>query len=253
MLYKRGKGAALSAAVDRNITQPYIVQPTRRVQEAINRNVIQPVQDNVIQPVQDTLTAVGDHVDREFIEPHDSQQIARDYIYLTHAELNRLINQLRDIDQFAFFEIQNTWNLAETTAIRRAAQNPRNYPYNIVWAYREIQRRIDQVRQRISSLTTPRRLNFGGKLTKRQKTAIGTTAALAGLAGMAAASASYNKPPPALRARAQDPPDIAAAKRESMARAERNSKRMQQLHEAQQRSWEKSLYPNNRFYDAETW
>ena len=212
----RGKGAALSAAV-KNATSDVI-----------------------------------DTIDSEIIEPHDRRQLLLQNIAPLYAEHEALIAQLRAIDQFAFFAIQNTWDLRDTTMIRRTAENPRE-SRQLEQATRIIQQRSRQLRQRISSLTTPRRLDFGGKLTKKQKTAIGTTAALAGLAGMAAASASYNKPPPSLRARASDPPDVAAAKWESMARAERNAKRMQQLHEAQQRSWEKSLYPSNRFYDAETW
>lgn len=183
-----------------------------------------------------------------------------------------LIEQLRDIDQFAFFSIQNTWDLRETTFMRRIAEwhmgeahHREPSPSDVARAVGILQQRITQLQRRISSLVTPRRLQFEGLgmspsrrgvgLSKKAKRAVIGTATAAALAGLSAAAAhSYNKPPPPLQRRSAfaDQPDSPEV-RESMARAERNAVRLQQLHDAQQKAWERSLYPNNRFYDAETW
>jgi hypothetical protein len=193
-----------------------------------------------------------------------------------------LIEQLRDIDQFAFFSIQNTWDLRETTFMRRIAEWHTGEAHHreptasdVARAVGIVRQRIVQLERRISSLVTPRRLQFEGLgmslavasrsrgspsrrgvgLSKKAKRAVIGTATAAALAGLSAAAAhSYNKPPPPLRPPASrfasdDTPEV----RESMARAERNAARFQQLHDAQQKAWERSLYPNNRFYDAETW
>ena len=193
-----------------------------------------------------------------------------------------LIEQLRDIDQFAFFSIQNTWDLRETTFMRRIAEwhmgeahHREPSPSDVARAVGILQQRITQLQRRISSLVTPRRLQFEGlgmslavdatqrgsaelsrsRGSKKAKRAVIGTATAAALAGLSAAAAhSYNKPPPPLQRRSAfaDQPDSPEV-RESMARAERNAVRLQQLHDAQQKAWERSLYPNNRFYDAETW
>jgi hypothetical protein len=193
-----------------------------------------------------------------------------------------LIEQLRDIDQFAFFSIQNTWDLRETTFMRRIAEWHTGEAHHreptasdVARAVGIVRQRIVQLERRISSLVTPRRLQFEGLgmslavasrsrgspsrrgvgLSKKAKRAVIGTATAAALAGLSAAAAhSYNKPPPPLRPPASrfasdDTPEV----RESMARAERNAAQFQQLHDAQQKAWERSLYPNNRFYDAETW
>ena len=174
-----------------------------------------------------------------------------------------LIEQLRDIDQFAFFSIQNTWDLRETTFMRRIAEWHTGEAHHreptasdVARAVGIVRQRIVQLERRISSLVTPRRLQFEGLgMSKKAKRAVIGTATAAALAGLSAAAAhSYNKPPPPLRPPASrfasdDTPEV----RESMARAERNAARFQQLHDAQQKAWERSLYPNNRFYDAETW
>jgi len=183
-----------------------------------------------------------------------------------------LIEQLRDIDQYAFFSIQNTWDLRETTFMRRIAEWHTGEAHHreptasdVARAVSILRQRIVQLERRISSLVTPRRLQFEGLgmspsrrgvgMSKKAKRAVIGTATAAALAGLSAAAAhSYNKPPPPLRPPASrftsvESPEV----RESMARAERNAVRLQQLHDAQQKAWERSLYPHNRFYDAETW
>lgn len=166
-----------------------------------------------------------------------------------YEEYEALIAQIRDIDQFAFFAIQNTWDLRDTTMIRRAGEGQINDFHNLQRASTILRGRIHQLRQRISSLTTPRRLDFtGGKLSKKQKAAIGTISTLTGLAGLAYAYDRNEKPKPFSRI-----PQTSGLTKEETARMDRQGKRMQQLEEAQQRAWERSLYPTQKFYDAETW